>query len=114
MVYGGTPLLATAVIKPVEVNGQVGLLDILLKDNGNGGAVTEKSSTAKSFPTALVLLLKSFILAQAELAMKVITTCCQPEAVGGAVGLPETRVTELALRISTPITAGVGVPGTLP
>jgi hypothetical protein len=83
-------------------------------DKGKGAAVTEKSSTAKSLPSKLVLLLYNLILTQEPFGLKVKTTCCQPFAVGGAVKLPETSVTELAFKISTPIIAGVGVPDTGP
>ena len=66
--------------------------------------VSTKSSTAKSFPVALVLLFHNSIVAVVAVAINEYTTCLQPNSGNGANVLPETNVA-VPPAICTPISA---------
>ena len=79
--YGVLPPLAVAVIVPSFILGQEGFVEELFtKMKGNAPALISKSSTAKSFPMVLVLLVNNRIRTLVAFAVKEKETFCQPEA----------------------------------
>ena len=96
-VYGKAPPEPTPLIEPSNDDGQDGFVDVCVKINGSATGVISKSSKAKSFPNALVLMSHKRINIAVAVALNEYCTCFQP-----SIGRGATELSVVGLKVSAP------------